>query len=387
MNLSDIPYKFVFVWGQNASARFVTDPIPATTVSGIAASQSLGFPPATAVATGAGGTPPDIDDFNGAYNYLSRWAQWQQAGGPVGYDATFQTDIGGYPSGARLNAASGYGQWLSLVDNNVTDPDTGGAGWTSALPAGQPQSSGLVAQNNSGTPATHFDISANFATFRTSPTGAALNVSAISTVTNNILTAGPAANGRDQAGAFTASSWVHFYLIYNNTTVATLSSAVAPTTGPILPTGYVGWAYVGAVFLSAGSALASVRIRGCWVTYDTPVSGFGGSATTPTAVSLVSAIPPNALEYELQVSNLALTASGSGAYALTLFLETVGSAGTYQCGLNGAGVASAVTGVSGGAVKLPNIGQQFFYHMNLAAGSGPTTTISAFGYSVPNGGE
>lgn len=130
MLISGIPYKFQFVWGQNATSGFVTDPIPATTGSGIAASQSLGFPPATAQPTGGGGTPPDIDDFNGAYKYVTEWAQWQQAGAPVAYDGTFQTNVSGYPAGAILASATVFAKyWLSLVDNNITDPDTGGSGW------------------------------------------------------------------------------------------------------------------------------------------------------------------------------------------------------------------------------------------------------------------
>ena len=54
---------------------------------------------------GAGGTPPNINDFNGVLNYVTAWLRWNQAGGPVPYDASFSAEIGGYPNGAIILAA------------------------------------------------------------------------------------------------------------------------------------------------------------------------------------------------------------------------------------------------------------------------------------------
>jgi hypothetical protein len=46
------------------------------------------------------------------------------------YDATFQTAIGGYPIGAIVESLfENLLFYASTVDNNVTNPDTGGAGW------------------------------------------------------------------------------------------------------------------------------------------------------------------------------------------------------------------------------------------------------------------
>lgn len=128
MLVASIPYKFQYTWSQNASGSFVTDPIPATT-SAPAASQSLGFPPETSEPIAAGGTPPNISDYNGIYKYVTEWIQWQQAGAPVGYDATFSTNISGYPQGAIIASATFGFQWLSQVDSNTSDPDTGGSNW------------------------------------------------------------------------------------------------------------------------------------------------------------------------------------------------------------------------------------------------------------------
>lgn len=130
MQDSDRPYKFADIWAINATGTLVTSPIPITTGSTAAASQSLGFPPATAVPTGAGGTPPAIWDFNGILQYGTAWDRWLQAGGAVPYDATFQTAIGGYPTGALVRKAADYSAfWRSTTNNNATDPDTGGSGW------------------------------------------------------------------------------------------------------------------------------------------------------------------------------------------------------------------------------------------------------------------
>lgn len=131
MLASSIPYKFQFAWGAGATQpQYLTVPIPATSV-GAAAGQDLGFPPATATDPAAGGTPPNINDVNGALYYETSWSRWVQAGGPVSYDSTFSTDIGGYPKGAVISAASLGGFWLSTADNNISDPDTGGANWSS----------------------------------------------------------------------------------------------------------------------------------------------------------------------------------------------------------------------------------------------------------------
>jgi hypothetical protein len=123
------PYKFADPWAINASGSLVTSMIPVTTVTLGAASQSLGFPPETAAQPAAGGIPPAIWDFNGVLSYTTKWLQWWQAGGPNVYDATFSSAIGGYPYAATLYKASTQGWWLSLADNNTSDPDTGGANW------------------------------------------------------------------------------------------------------------------------------------------------------------------------------------------------------------------------------------------------------------------
>jgi hypothetical protein len=68
-------------------------------------------------------------DMNGILNEATAVDWWMSAGAGFKYDSVFSAAVGGYPQGARVLMASGVGYWISIVDNNVSDPDTGGAGW------------------------------------------------------------------------------------------------------------------------------------------------------------------------------------------------------------------------------------------------------------------
>ncbi len=70
--------------------------------------------------------PPFGQDFNGIFNQITLWSQWQNAGGLVPYDNTFAGQIGGYPKGALLASATAGKVWLNLADDNTVDPDGGG---------------------------------------------------------------------------------------------------------------------------------------------------------------------------------------------------------------------------------------------------------------------
>jgi hypothetical protein len=224
-------------------------------------------------------------------------------------------------------------------------------------------------------------MKADLVVMRNTTTGNPNVVANTGTITNNISTAGPAANGRDQATAFSAAAFVHFYFIWNGTTLASLSSLSAPPTGPTLPSGYTSWAYVGSVLLAGGAVLNSVYIRGSWVTYVTPPTLLSGTATVSTPFSTATFVPPNALAYRPLIQNFALSATTGGVYSATVFVDS------YQVGLQGTGGASAVVSISGGVCELPNINNSSNYRISLGSGTGPTVTVQCHGYKVPNGGE
>ena len=67
---------------------------------------------------------------------LSSWTRWHNAGGVTFYDATFAGSIGGYPRFAMLASTLAYGSfWISTVDNNTGNPDSGAPNWISFPPA------------------------------------------------------------------------------------------------------------------------------------------------------------------------------------------------------------------------------------------------------------
>ena len=127
MQLSQAPVQIQEEFANGDSSK--TSPIPITTGTPGAASFSAGFPALCATPVSSGGIPPAKADMNGILAMLSAIDVWNSVGGGFPYNSAFQTAIGGYPKGARVLRASGNGYWFSTTDNNMTDPDTGGAGW------------------------------------------------------------------------------------------------------------------------------------------------------------------------------------------------------------------------------------------------------------------
>lgn len=123
-----IPLKWYVPFAQNDSSRVE---IPVTTSDATRASQSLGFPPLTMQPPESGGVPPQGEDFNGGMNQVARVCWWVLNGGGWPYDAAFATNsnINGYPNGAKLQAADFAGDWLNTIDNNQSNPDTTGTNW------------------------------------------------------------------------------------------------------------------------------------------------------------------------------------------------------------------------------------------------------------------
>lgn len=144
LDVGSSPTKFPIPWGSSAGSAYIRS-IPQGSQIGVqncAASLTDGFPPLTFTPSSAGGCPPFGQDFNGILKQVTQWAQWQAAGGPVFYDSSFSSSIGGYPKGTVLSSTvvPGY-RWLSTADNNTTDPDAGGAGWAQdpgQVPTGTP---------------------------------------------------------------------------------------------------------------------------------------------------------------------------------------------------------------------------------------------------------
>lgn len=277
-------------------------------------------------------------------------------------------------------AAGTAGRWYCATDTGggTLYVDTG-VGWTqvasgvSQATAGGYRVTGLTGTNNTGTPNTQYDLAADLVVLRNPSDGSLAVRTNTGTVTNNVLTAGSTANGRDQAGAFTATSFLHFYFIWNGATLATLSSATAPPTGPSLPAGYTHWAYAGAVFFDGSSHLVTTLMRGALMAYVTQqtVVNTATSGTGEATVSVSSVVPANALTYDVNFS------CGMASNETMTFRVVTGV--NYSQYLVNLGANSDLEGRE----HLPNVGQQFFY---ITSGS-RQLIISVLGYRVPNGGE
>jgi hypothetical protein len=131
MQISNVPGKVQLPFASSAGAGYIrTVPVPYQIgITPGAASFTDGFPPLNFLAPTAGGVAPSGEDFNGLLNVITAIQQWQSDGGLFPYDSAFSTAVGGYPKGAVLLASAGTGIWFSQVDNNTSNPDTGGANW------------------------------------------------------------------------------------------------------------------------------------------------------------------------------------------------------------------------------------------------------------------
>jgi|GEM_PF-4090653 len=128
---SEAPTKFSWVWAYDATNPTYVRAVPQTPTSqNAAASFQLGFPPNTFLPDTSGGAGPWGQDANGILQQLTAGVQWLQAGGVEPFDATFAANTAGYPKYAMVRSVTFPGAWISTIDNNSNNPDTGGADWT-----------------------------------------------------------------------------------------------------------------------------------------------------------------------------------------------------------------------------------------------------------------
>lgn len=235
-------------------------------------------------------------------------------------------------------------------------------------------STGHRSTNNAANPTTQMDLVAE-TVLLVDNSGSPVIVQAPGTLTCNTGTAGPTPNGRDQAAAFVASSWLHFYWIYNPSTktIASLVSLTAPPTGPILPSGYTAWAYAGPVYFNASSQLLLMQAAAAWWYYATPplVYSWSGSLVE-TAISVSTAVPPNARSFCL------------GGHAVELANANESFVLRYLSGQDFVIVSFGnAPGYAQIETIMPNVAQKFY----LSNPNGPDIVgdIYTHGYQVSNG--
>lgn len=220
----------------------------------------------------------------------------------------------------------------------------------------------------------------------------AWSVTATSSFSASVGTAGPAAGGRDIAGSF-ASTYVHWYAITTgplSTAPAALVSTNPPSVGPAaLPTGYFGWTYLNASLYSSSSTTCpnAHHVRGSWVTHDSAVAVVtGGTSTSETTIATAAVVPTNSLALGLN-AELGIATNAGGAAQATLQLRFV-------TGSNAAGCKVQTENASNSAFNsinptLPSTA--LAYVVDSQVSSANINTLSALvqvrSYQVPNGGE
>ena len=128
MQLINAPGKLVLPFAASGAKNAIPVDSQIGIVAG-AASLTDGFPPLTRTPLAAGGVPPSGLDMNGIIYELSAILRWANAGAGYVYDGTFAADsnVGGYPKGARVLRSDGLGYWFNTTDNNTTDPEANAA--------------------------------------------------------------------------------------------------------------------------------------------------------------------------------------------------------------------------------------------------------------------
>lgn len=89
-----------------------------------------GFPPETMLNQDAGGLPPKGLDFNGIFYELSSPIAHYCRGDRIQFDATYAAAIGGYAKGAIVASSDYQKDYISLVDNNLADPNGTNTTWS-----------------------------------------------------------------------------------------------------------------------------------------------------------------------------------------------------------------------------------------------------------------
>lgn len=124
-------------------------------------------------------------------------------------------------------------------------------------------------------------------------------------------------NGLD-AGSATANTWYALYVIWNPSTGVVAGLFSTSYTSPTLPTGYTHYAFVESVRVGATNTKVYPFIKRGSDVFYTPTTGTdipndfiqvvsAGSAGTSTAVSLQSAVPPNATVAKMQLNHAGST--------------------------------------------------------------------------------
>lgn len=241
----------------------------------------------------------------------------------------------------------------------------------------------LQGSNNAGTPLTQYDFTWT-SCIVADANGNSRNIgSSGGTLTLNISTAGPAANGRDQAGAFAASAAVHVFAIWNGATKAVIAStAGSPSAGPTLPTGYTHWAYLTTLMLDGSSQFYNTYAKGNEIFYRDQQSLVSPSATSRTQITTATVLPSVALSFGC--SGYIRINNGGVGFQDLLQIYVVNSANIYTtcASLERESAGSNTSQGSGFAFEAPNTGY-LGYNLSQVTAAATSGAMYLNRYTIP----
>ena len=215
-------------------------------------------------------------------------------------------------------------------------------------------------------------------------------VNTTASFTVSIGTAGPAAGGRDVAGAF-ASTYVHWYAIstgLNSTSIAGIVSSQPPPTGPVLPAGYQAWTYLGGSIYSSASTTVTTphHFYGANAAYDASVVPVNPASTVEVTTATASYIPVNALSASYRLEGTVTTNAGGVAGGL-LKIKVASSQDLVNLRVDVP--AASANNTNDTYIELPNVSifTNWAYQTASSNAAALTGAVQAVGYVVPNGGE
>jgi hypothetical protein len=308
------------------------------------------------------GTIPVAADFNANFNALNAEVRPANSGGTG--QATYA--IGDILYASAINTLSR----LAAGSTGTALTMTGGVPAWGAGNAGTPGVAGLIGAVNGATPTSKYDLLASYVKLR-NPTTGSLRTVVPTTLTNDIAAA-TTANGRDQAAAFTTSSWIYMYYVGTGSGAPTTLSSASPT-GPTLLTGQSEWALASALFYDTSPKIVPTVMRGASAFYATRQAALAtGNATTEASVSMTSLIPPIAMTSRLNLK--AEHDAGAGSNTATVRFVTGADYFVLDC---------TVTDRNYSMIELPNVNQGLFYVVSTTTAIG--FNIDVLGYRIANG--
>lgn len=249
-------------------------------------------------------------------------------------------------------------------------------------------------KNNTGTPLTKWDMTADWLHLRNPSNNAMLVITTTGTKTVD-LTVANAPGGTDQAGALTASSFIYFYWIAKaDGTLNVVGSQTAPPTGPNLGggsfSGYVFWGLDSCNRLNASTQLLTATTLSNWMNYTSVptnlINGTSASVETNITTTLQTFVPAIAQLYRVSGFAHTVGAFGGAENQATMNLY-VASTQIYSkpAQISATGPAGTTSSDSCGISEtLPNTGYlAWAMNGNLLD---PVVTVRVTGFSIPNGG-